>query len=59
MAVLVQWTAEADMRDFCFICGVNSYKFESRSYVRAQLTIILLWFLRIFGSEILEEESWQ
>ena len=34
MMVFLQYTAEADMRDVCFICGINSYKFESRSYVR-------------------------
>jgi len=54
--MLLQWTAEADMRDFCFICGVNSYKFESRSYVRtrSQLSAVLV-YLFFFSSET----NWQ
>ena len=38
------------MRDFCFICGISSYKFESRSYVRTAFTSFLT-FLVFFANE--------
>lgn len=31
--LILQWTAEADMRDTCFICSRNSYDFEHHGKV--------------------------
>ena len=40
--VAVQWTAERDMRDTCFICSRGSYDFEHHGMVPASLAYCLL-----------------
>ena len=35
--VVLQWTAERDMRDTCFICGRSSYEFEHHGQVCCDL----------------------
>ena len=41
----LQWTAESDMRDTCFICSRNSYDFEHHGKVKTTYTIKLGWHL--------------
>lgn len=53
----LQWRAESDMKDTCFICSRNSYDFEHHGKVgkaRMQLSIISIFFsLHTFYSLVL------
>lgn len=53
----LQWRAESDMKDTCFICSRNSYDFEHHGKVgkaRMQLSIIsIFFFLHTFYSLVL------